>query len=139
MSHDSDSPKALSLAVSISARRKHWDQQTCVAALLFTGSVTVRRNNEYVLIMSRGREVIDRKYRNNSVINKTTPSEKKIERGTDSLLVVRDEMNKEQDNLFFRLGRIEFYALNENNAPLSHPSSFHPVLSRFNPNQVADL
>lgn len=50
------------------------------------------------------REVMDRKNRNNGVTNKTTPSERERER-TDSLLVVWDEINKEQDNLFFfRLG-----------------------------------
>lgn len=57
-----------------------------MAVLLFTGAVTVRqdwKHNESFLIMSRGREVTDRKHRNNGVTNKTKPSER--ERGELSL------------------------------------------------------
>ena len=63
--------------------------------------------------MSRGREVIDRKHRNNRVTYKTRPSERERERetererdrereregGTDFFLIMV-EMKKEQDNHF---------------------------------------
>lgn len=50
--------------------------------------------------MSRGREVIDRKDRNNGVTNRSrlseTEREREKERGTGLLFVVLDEMKKEQ-------------------------------------------
>lgn len=48
--------------------------------------------------MSRGREVIDRKDRNNGVTNRSrlSETERKRERGTGLMFVVLDEMKKEQ-------------------------------------------
>lgn len=60
--------------------------------------------------MSRGREVIDRKHRNNRVTNKTRPSERERERGRETerergreeltAFLFMVEMKKEQDNHF---------------------------------------
>lgn len=86
--------------------------------------------------------MIVRKLRNNGVTNISPGHQREKDRGTDSLLVVLDEMNKKQDNNFVASGlkrlnviitTVKMMAL------LSSPSSYHPVLSRFYPNQHADL